>query len=771
MHMRNLSKEEKCRLVTGMGSWHTYDMHGQIPSIHLADGPHGVRSQKEGALNNNSKKATCFPTASAIACSFDRNLIQKVAKCLAQEALQDGVSILLGPGVNMKRSPLCGRNFEYYSEDPYLAGELAVAYIQTMQKNGVGTSIKHFAGNSQETRRHTQNSMIDERALHEIYLRAFQIAIQNTSPASVMAAYNRLNGEYCTQSKALLTNILREQWGYEGTVISDWGACNDLKKAIEAGMDLEMPDSHGAHIHKLIDNGDESAINRASNQVLRLIEKYPQREESRTKKYHHTQAIQASIASGVLLKNDGILPLNQNQKILVVGDMAKNVRYQGGGSSHVNRVQLMDCVTALQQEFSSVDYVQGYSFRKTDSQDQLISEACNQAKEYDVIVFYGGLSEYDEGEGFDRSFYQLEPQIISCLQALHKINPNIVYVSFSGSPYEIPFLNEIRAMLQMYLSGEGVSEAVSLLLSGKENPSGKLAESWPMKIEDVPSFQTYARNQNDIEYRESIFIGYRYYDTFHIPVQFPFGYGLSYTQFSMRRPRIFQENGRFYVTLEVENVGENTGACVVEVFVKNPKGNFIRANKELRGFEKVSLVPKEKKEPRILLDDHAFMVYDTKQGWTLVPGIYEIQICHSINQVACSVQIEIGGEAYENNQKDQFAEYFENPATVSSQTFAKLYGKQLPYTNNDTPGQFDMTSSLSAIAPYSFIFRMILWLGEHALPLIIYHGRHKDDPEIRMMVQGLKEGTADMICMQSRGVISHDWMERKIEKINRKYKK
>ena len=510
--------EEMCRLVTGKGAWH-------IGKLQVSDGPHGVRAQEDGAKNNDSYEATCFPTASSVACSWDPVLIGQMAEGIAKEAKELGVSVVLGPGINIKRSPLCGRNFEYYSEDPFLAGELAVAYIRSMQKRGVGTSLKHFAGNNQETHRMTSNSMIDERAMHEIYLAAFEQAVKRARPATVMAGYNYLNGVPACENKELLTDILRDRWGYEGLVMSDWGACVDLPACIGAGMDVEMPDSNGNHFKDL-----SNAIETGKLQVLRLAEAV-HRIQKLNESYGRGQSIEKRVngvssgkrcknhelagkieeESAVLLQNDGFLPLKGEKEILILGDLAFHPRIQGGGSSHIHTERVDSVIKALEKEHVTVHFARGYQSTSWKRNKKLEKEAlllAKEAKERKIpVLFFGGLTDIAEGEGYDRESFSLPQNQSVLLQELLKVNDNMGFISISGSPYEMQLVCRCRAVLQLYLGGEAAGTACARLVTGKANPCGKLAETIPYREEDVPSYGNFGKQKeqrlhpDEVEYR------------------------------------------------------------------------------------------------------------------------------------------------------------------------------------------------------------------------------------------------------------------------------
>jgi len=798
--VEQLSQEEKINLVKGSGNWHTNDLLGKLPSIHLSDGPHGLRAQSENAKSNNdSIIATCFPTASASACSFDRMLIYKMADAIAKEAKAAGVSVLLGPGVNMKRSPLCGRNFEYFSEDPYLSGELAVSYVNGVQDNGIATSLKHFAGNSQETHRMTSNSQIDERALREIYLRAFEKVVKDAKPATVMASYNLLNGLPACENKWLLTDVLRNEWGFNGLVMSDWGACVDTGACIEAGMDLEMPDSYGNHRTDIIDalsSGKLSitALDRAASKVCELVDKYSNDDYNGLKEIpesilleHYELAKMISEKSAVLLKNDGLLPLDNPSKIIIVGSLAEYMRVQGGGSSHIRTNKLSSILDAFNSCGIETEYYKGYDCNAKDttniseSDKQLLNDAISGVKkavEKDSsvpIIIFGGLTDTAEGEGYDRDTMLLPYNQRVLFTKIKEITHNIVYVSFGGSPYDMSDIIYAKSILSMYLGGEGTADSTVDILLGKTNPSGRLAETWPLSIEDTPCFKDFGHQnitKDDVAYKESLFIGYRYYDTFGIPVRFPFGHGLSYSSFKYENMEVVHDSDIINVKVDVTNTGNMAAQETVLVFVRNPEGDFIRAKRELRGFDKISLEAGMTKTVNILLDDRAFEIYDVKTGSYLrVSGEYHIEISKSVGDVILSETINITDGVVPCSERDILPSYFadsNDKDRFKKDEFRVLYGRPLTDLSNIKPGEFTAKNSLLQMAPYSFMARLLLKVGKTAARLLT--GSPADDPETMMVYESISEGNIDSVCNQSGGIISRKMIYRVIKQANSKGK-
>ena len=642
-----MTLEEKASLCSGKDFWHLKSIERLgIPEIMVCDGPHGLR--KQNAENKkvgigNSYPATCFPTAVTTACSWDRDLIYKMGQALAEECLQHGVSVLLGPGVNMKRSPLCGRNFEYFSEDPELAGEMGAAFIAGVQSMGVGTSLKHFAGNSQEMKRMTSNSIIDERALREIYLRAFEKAVKKSQPWTVMNAYNLLNGTYCSENDWLQNKVLRDEWGFEGAVVSDWGAVNDRVAGLNAGNDLEMPSSGGVNDAKIVEAVkcgviDENTLDERVDKLVDIILKGKANKKPGYKfdvKAHNLLARRIAEQSMVLLKNDdNILPLKrvEGEYVAVIGSFVDNPRYQGAGSSIINPTMIDSGRRAFNNSPISVKFADGYDRSgKRKNEDAYITEACNLAKNASKAVVFIGLTDDYESEGFDRSTMKLPEGHNRLVEAVSRVNDNVIVVLEGGSPVEMPWADDVKAIVNAYLGGQSVSPAIVDVLTGKANPCGKLAETYPICLKDTPTSFRYPDSKEDVQYRESIFIGYRYYDKTEKNVRFPFGFGLSYTSFEysdikLRKKNLTKGEGA-KVTFTVKNTGDTAGAEIAQVYVAKPVSKIFRAPKELKGFAKVYLEPGEEKKVTVELDDRAFAFWNTATNdWSVESGEYKILV-------------------------------------------------------------------------------------------------------------------------------------------------
>ena len=640
--IKQMSVEEKAALCTGASPWTTTPVERLgIPDLTVTDGPHGVRRVEDlQTFISKSLPATCFPAAVCMASTWDVELIHELGQALAEECLALEVDVILGPGVNMKRTPVCGRNFEYYSEDPYLAGEIAVSYINGVQSKGVGTSLKHFAANNQEYQRSTISAEVDERALREIYLPAFEAAVKKARPWTVMCSYNKVNGTFASENHKLLTEILKQEWGYEGLVVSDWGAVHDRVKALQAGLDLEMPGPRDRRVKAVIDavrSGelDEALLDESARRILEIVFK-----AAETKKGspfdapgHHALARRVAAEGIVLLKNDGILPLKAHQRIAVIGRSAKNAYYQGGGSSHINPTQVDIPYEELQKAAgeSELSYAEGYP--QDESFDQsLISEARENARSADVALLYLALPATKESEGYDRPDLDLTTHQVALIKAVTAVQPNTVVVLNSGAPVAMSeWLDGTAAVLEAWMMGQAGGGAIADVLYGKVNPSGKLAETFPLKLVDTPAFVNYPGENGAVRYGEGLFIGYRYYDAKQIPTLFPFGFGLSYTSFDYSNPKVSSQSFRdvdgVTVSVDVTNTGKIAGKEVVQVYVRDHKSKLVRPSKELKGFVKVELQPGETRTVSVVLDFRAFAYYNPAYSqWITENGEFDILV-------------------------------------------------------------------------------------------------------------------------------------------------
>ena len=689
--LKELTLEEKCALLSGAETFKTRGMpqHG-IPQIWLSDGPHGLRKQAGESDHlglNPSVPATCFPTASAVANSWDTALGEEIGAALGEEAAAQEVSVLLGPGLNMKRNPLCGRSFEYFSEDPYLAGKLAAGYIRGIQSKGVAACPKHFAVNSQETRRMASDSLVDERTLREIYLTGFEIAVKEGHPRSIMSSYNLVNGTYANENKHLLMEILRDEWGFDGAVITDWGGSNDHALGVKNGSTLEMPAPGGDSVRELlaaVESGKiaESDIDARLSELLPLVFDTKAALDAAPRAFdaaaHHALARRAAAESLVLLKNEGaLLPLAAGTKVAVIGDFAKNPRYQGAGSSMVNSTQVDVLLDKLiDSELNVIGYQQGFD-RHGKPDAALQKSACELAAQANAVILCMGLDEIAESEGLDRSNLHLAQNQVDLLQAVATVNPKIVVVLYSGSVVETPWLDNCQALLYAALGGQAGAGAVADALIGKVNPCGKLAETWPLTYADVPSAADFATRRKTVAYREGLYIGYRYFTTAEKAVRFPFGYGMSYTTFAYS-DMAADEQG---VSLTVTNTGSVAGTEIVQLYVAKKNSELFRPARELKGFARVTLAPGETQRITLTLDDKAFRFWNVKANrWEIEGGEYELLVGASVEDIRLCEKITVHGTAtvhpYEDKGLDCY--YTGDVLHVSDADFEKLLGHPLP---------------------------------------------------------------------------------------------
>lgn len=677
--VNELTLEEKASLCSGADFWHTKAIDRlNIPAAMVSDGPHGIRKQESLADHMGvaeSIKAIGFPTASAMACSFDRDLLHKVGDALGEECVAEDLAVLLGPGINMKRSPICGRNFEYYSEDPVVAGELGAAFVNGVQEHGVGTSLKHFAANNQEWRRMSISAEIDERTLREIYLAAFETVVKKAQPWTIMCSYNRINGVYSCENDWLLNKVLRDEWGFEGLVMTDWGAMDERVPSLKAGLDLEMPDCHGETdklIVKAVQSGEleESVLDAAVERILTMVDKYltarkgidpasmvhplpSSVERGYDVAAHHALARTTAEQSAVLLKNEDILPLQKDKKIAFIGEFAKVPRIQGGGSSHINNTSVE---SALDAAGDSVSYAQGFHIDEETTDETLLQEAITLAKESDVAVIFAGLPDSFESEGFDRTHLNMPANQNELIARISEVQPNVVVVLHSGSPIAMPWLDKVAGVLQMYLAGQASGGAAVNLLFGGATPCGKLAETFPLHLEDNPSYLNFPGNREKVCYQEGVFIGYRYYDKKKMDVLFPFGYGLSYTDFTYSNMKVtvngknaadidvIKETDEIVVSADITNTGNCDGAEIVQLYIKNPVVYEIRPEKELRDFAKVFLKAGETKTVTFMLNARAFSYYETRiHDWYAESGDYEILLASSSRDIRLQYTVSITG--------------------------------------------------------------------------------------------------------------------------------
>ena len=655
-----MTLEEKCSMLSGSDFWHLQPVERLgIPAVMVSDGPHGLRKQDDKADHlgvNESIKAVCFPAASATAASFDRSLLRRVGEAMGDQCQHEQVGVNLGPAINIKRSPLCGRNFEYMSEDPYLAAELAVSLIQGIQSKNVGTSVKHFAANNQEHRRMSSDSVVDERTLREIYFPAFEAAAKRGKAWTFMCSYNKLNGEYASQNRWLLTDVLRGEWGFDGYVMSDWGAVSDRVLGVKAGLDLEMPSSGGERdraVLQAVRDGrlDEKYVDQAVERILEISLRFLNNRKPETpwdKEADHALAGRLAAECLVLLKNEGdILPLKREEKVALIGEFAVRPRYQGGGSSHINSFKVTSLKEALADN-PNVTYAQGYSIASETPDGALVEAALAAAKAADKVVIVAGLPDSFESEGYDRTHMRMPENQNELIRAVAKVNPNVVVLLYNGSPVEMPWIDCAKGLIEGYLAGQNVGEANRAVLYGEVNPSGRLPETLPLRLEDTPCYLTYGGEGNRAEYTEGLFVGYRWYTSKKQPVLFPFGYGLSYTKFAYSNLRLsrdaMKDTDILTVQVDVTNTGKVAGKEVVQLYVAPPKTDVIRPVRELKGFEKVELAPGETGTVEFTLDKRSFAYWNTRiHDWFVEDGAYDILICRNAEEAVLCASVTVTG--------------------------------------------------------------------------------------------------------------------------------
>ena len=726
--LKQMTLADKITLCSGANFWETkkYETYG-IPALFMCDGPHGLRKQENAADMlgvNNSRPATCFPAEVTTAGSWDPVLLEQIGAAIGEEAKEQGVGLVLGPGANLKRNPLCGRNFEYFSEDPYLAGKLAAGFIRGVEAQGIGTSLKHFAANSQELSRFTSDSVMDDRTLRELYLTAFEIAVKEGKPSTVMCAYPKLNGTHCSDHKELLTDILRDEWGFDGMVVTDWGAMNDRIEGFRAGCDLNMPggsDYMEKEVLAAVKAGTlpESCVDDSARRVLKLVFRAAEtlnEQASCDYEAHHALAKRAATEGAVLLKNeDGILPLKQDARIAVVGAMAKSIRYQGAGSSHINPAKLSQPLNHL----PGAVYAPGCDDRG-DTTDALIAEAAETAKNAKIAVIFAGLPDRYESEGFDRDNMKMPEGHLRMIEAVATANPNAIVILLCGSAVECPWADRVKGILYMGLPGQTGGEAVADLLYGRANPSGKLAESWPYCYEDVPSSEIYGKTA-DALYQEGIYVGYRYYDKSGVPVRWPFGYGLSYTEFAYSDLAV---SGNA-VSVTVKNTGGFAGAEVVQLYIGAPQDGEHRPVRELKGFQKVFLLPGESRTVMLSLTGRSFALW--QEGWKVPAGLYTV----SIGGLTASIE--------------KHGETLPTPAWQTGSWYQDCTGKpnladwETMLGRHYTPpvlkkGSFTMDNTVMEMKDYSLMMKIMFKAVEATIAKGFDGKKDYENPEFRMLM-------------------------------------
>ena len=706
--IEHMTLEEKASLMSGRDFWHTKAVERLgIPSVMMTDGPHGLRKQAGGGDHlglGKSVPSTCYPTAAGLANSWDEALLEEMGQYFGKEAVSEKVVMVLGPGVNIKRSPLCGRNFEYFSEDPYLAGKMGAALIRGIQSQGVYACVKHFAANSQELRRMTVDSVLDERTLREIYLPAFEMAVKEGSVKSLMTCYNRVNGVYGSEHPHLLKDILYNEWGFEGLVVTDWGANNDRVEGLKNGLTLEMPSTKGITDRQIVEavragELEMSVLDEQVDKVLELIYSTAPALEKTVdydRAVHHLFAQRVAEETAVLLKNeDGLLPLDNREKtVAVIGPFAEKPRYQGAGSSKINPTSMDNALESLRLCRVNVKgYAPGFE-RMGGDNDRLLREAVKLAKSCDCVLMYLGLDEAGEAEGVDRENMRLPENQVRLLKAVHEVNRNIAVVLSCGCALEMPWHKYAKAIIHGYLGGQAGAMAMARIISGRVCPSGKLAETIPLNLASTPCASCYPGSEATAEYREGIYVGYRYYDTANVPAMYPFGFGLSYTEFEYSKPRM--EENRVYFT--VRNTGAVPGAEVAQLYIAAHTGGMFRPKKELKGFARTFLQPGEEKELCITLDERSFAVWSIlENNWVVEPGEYDILIAASSTDLRLSLTISKEGPAVENPYADEvFAPYYEAQVhNIPKESFRALLGRKPPGTEWDRSRPLGINDTIS----------------------------------------------------------------------------
>ena len=733
MSNKDLTVEEKIALCSGEDFWHAKEMSG-VPKLMMTDGPHGLRKQEDTADMlgvNKSVPATCFPTAVSTACSWDADLLKKIGQAIASEAAANGVGLLLGPGANIKRNPLCGRNFEYFSEDPYLTGKLAAGYIQGAESTGVSSSLKHFALNNQEYKRFSSDSVVDERTMRELYMAGFETAVKEGKPSTVMCSYNKINGVHSSDNKWLLTDVLRDEWGFDGMVVTDWGAMSNRIDGFRAGCDLNMPGG-SAYMEKevlqAVKDGelDELYINRSAERVKKVAVRGKEAVDNAKPvdmQAHYQLAKQAAIESAVLLKNNGILPIESSENVVVIGHMAKKLRYQGAGSSHINPWKLTNFSDACPE----IAFAQGCT-ENGDTDDTLLKEAVEAAKKVKTAIVFAGLTDSYESEGFDRENMAMPQGHNRLIEKVAEANPNTVVVLLCGSAVELPWEDKVKAILYMGLPGEAGGEAIRDLLFGAANPCGKLAETWPIAYSDCVSSSYYGTK--DAHYREGLYVGYRYYTSAGVRVKYPFGYGLSYSKYEYSDLKV---EGN-HVSCTVKNVGDVAGKEIVQLYIQPPEGKLYRPVLELKDFTKITLAPGESKEVTFTLNERSFAVWNGE--WVIPGGAYKILIGSSSENLPLSHSVE--KEEISLSVSELPSWYSELKGTPSHADFEALVGHKV----TEKPlkkGQFTMENTVMDMKDYSLMIKIMYKAVEATVAKSFGGKKDYNDPTFRMMMMSSAE--------------------------------
>ncbi len=783
-----MSLEEKAGLCSGKDMWHTKAIERLgIPSVMMCDGPHGLRKQDDSGVStslNVSVDAICFPTASATASSWDKALLNQLGQAIGEEAVAENVALVLGPGTNIKRNPLCGRNFEYFSEDPYLAGMLSASFIDGVQSKNIGTSIKHYCANNQETYRMTINSVVDERTLREIYLLPFEIAVKQSQPRTIMASYNLINDTYATENEFLLNKVLRDEWGFEGLVVSDWGATNKRVKGLKAGHDLEMPSSGGMNdklIVKAVQDGslDESVLDTAVDRILDLVMKSTKNPKDATydKEEHYQIAKNIAKESAVLLKNDGSLPL-RTQKILLVGELAIEPRFQGAGSSFVNCTKISTVEQSLRDAGIEYEFTSGYdlsdeSFKKN---AKLRKNAVELAKNYDTVLVVAGLPEKYEAEGFDRKHINMPQSHDLLIEELAQVNKNVNVVLTMGSSVEMPWIDKVRSVLCMYLGGQSSGDACVDLLLGKANPCGKLAETFALKLSDIPSTQNFPGARFSVEYREGLYVGYRYFNTANAPVLFPFGHGLSYTKFEYSNLTLSSKNitdkDILTATVDVQNVGDMDGKEIIQLYVNDVESSVYTPYQQLKGFEKIFLKAGEKKRVTFSLDKRSFAFYNVNAGdWQVESGEFKIMIGASSRDIRLEDSVTVNSTDTAEIIPTSTDSWYCAPDAnkeITKEEFLAMAGLNIKEDYRIAKkGEFTEDDSFEDMANTSGLARFALKIAKPAIRMSMK--AQKDDPNYLMIYEVMKTSPMRALAFSSQGMFNMKMVDGVVTIMNGKF--
>ena len=772
--VNELSVDEKLDLISGKDFWHIRGLEKYgLPSIMVTDGPHGLRKQLTKGEHiglSESVPATCYPTASLLASTWDDHLIEQLGNHLGKECLTEGVSVLLGPGTNIKRSPLCGRNFEYFSEDPLLSGRMASSWIKGVQSQGVGTSLKHFLLNNQESHRMVVDTIVDERTIREIYLKSFEIAVKASNPWTIMCSYNKVNGTYLSEHPHFLTNILRNEWNYSGLTMTDWGACNDRVQGIKAGLDLEMPGSHGIHhkeIKKALENGTLKIeeLNLAVLNILNLILKSSETLKKDVipydKEEHHEFARKVASEGMVLLKNEEhLLPLKDDQKVLLIGEFAKKPRYQGNGSSLIKPTKLSTFYDAMVNRLKDhLTYVRGYSLDQDDIQQSLIDEALNHAENADVILIMAGLPDSYESEGFDRKHLHIPHNQEALIHAISSQYKNVIVILSNGAPVLMPWKDSVKGILECYLAGQASGLALMDIVMGDVNPSGKLAETFPNTLDELPASKHFPGEHRQVQYREGLYIGYRAYDLINKQPLFPFGYGLSYTSFEYSNLLVKTNEDNIAIHFKLKNIGDRCGKEIVQVYVSKEDSLVYRPMHELKAYQKIELQPNESKDINIEILKNDLSIY--QKGYKIEPGKYQIKIGSSSKDILLEQEIYVhSDDAIKNDQLTKYHNYLLdfNP---NKQDFEDLLEHTIPNVQPIKP--YHLNSTLGEIK-HTIVGKMIYKMVKKEYSSIA--GDNPTKAMVEMIETSLKEMPLRSLVLFSDGKLSKNRASGMIDLLN-----